>query len=311
MTVRVPFGGGQEIEAAWPETLDPRDVYAGDELQLRPGSWESHRDFAVGEKLDREHWEALDRQFVTLFPRVLTGRAPAAELHALARTMGLDADRRFDSRHTDTAAFHLGDDVLADITENYVPDVGSLAPDRVLGPFADLHLPRRLRAAAAATLAFTRLVPPAVRPIDRYAEDKPRPDVALRAVIRAIALSPAMLWQRDGDRLRPMLPLAPAFAPDLPVRDLPAVPALLGRLVPLAGGGAWLAACIPLPRLPPTAPLLRRLGWEMWRVRRHELRITWEDLLRERGEVLVRTTLEWTWEYAVGPDAAQGWAWPD
>ena len=310
MAVRVPFGGGQPIEGAWPEILDTRDVFAGDELQLLPGNWGSHRDFTVGPRVPQPQWEALDRQFRSLFPQVLCGRAAPKALEDVAEAMGLSAPPRSDRRHLATAAFHLGDEVLADITENYVPDVGSLAPDRVLGPFADLHIPRRLRAAAAATLAFTRIVPPAVRPIDRYAEDKPRPDVPLRAVIRAIALSPLMLWQRQDDRLRPLLPLATGFAPDLPVRDLPAVPALLGRLVSLEQGGGWLVASIPLPVVPNPAPLLRRMTWELWRVRRHELRLTWEDLLRERGEVLVRTTMEWLWERAIREEPG-GWRWPD
>jgi hypothetical protein len=34
---------------------------------------------------------------------------------------------------------------------------------------------------------------------------------------------------------------------------------------------------------------------ELQRLRRHERRLTWEDLLRERAEVVYRTACEWSW----------------
>lgn len=304
MGLTVPFGGGQPLEAAWPEILDRRDVHAGDELQLLPGCWESHRDFAVAAKLDPVAWRVLDDEFRRLFPLVLCGRSEPAALQAVADQMGLTAPIRHDRRPAAGLGVPVDDAMLADIAENYVPEIAELAGDRVLGPFADLRLPRRVRAVAAGVMAFTRLVPPAVRPIDRYADDKPRPTVALRASIRAVAMSPPMLWHTDG--MRPLLPLARSFwiAGPVPV-DAPAV---LGRLV-ATDGGPQLFCALPLPIVPTPEPLMRRLTWELWRVRRHELRVTWEDLLRERGEVLYRSALEQVWERCASLEGDDRWGW--
>lgn len=307
MTVKVPFGGGQPLEHAWPEVLDPRDVHAGDELVVLPGRWESHRDFGGPQALERARWTALDERFCVLFPRVLCGRASPAELEAVARAMGLCHPPRHDARHTNPFKVPVDDALLADIAENYVPEVGPLAMSRVLGPFADLRPPRRWRVVAAGVLAFTRLVAPAERPIDRYAEDKPRPSPALREAIRAVALAPPMLWRVHGGPdggLHPMLPLAPGFQPRTR-SSTSSAPAILGRLVPDPDGGERLFLALPLPILPDPAPVLRRLTWELWRVRRHELRVTWEDMLRERGEVLYRAVLEQVWDRTVGEEGQQ------
>ena len=37
------------------------------------------------------------------------------------------------------------------------------------------------------------------------------------------------------------------------------------------------------------------MTFELRRLRRHDRRLTWEDLLRERAEVVYRTACEWSW----------------
>jgi hypothetical protein len=301
---KVAFGGGQAFENAWPELLDPRDRRAGDELLPAPGSYENHRDFRSGPLLSPERWAELDAQFVRLFPLVLAGRAPASELEQLAGQMGLCSAMRHDGRRCDVVDPFVSDGLLADIAGNYLPEVGPIAADRVLGPFADLVLPRELRSTAVGLLATIRLVAPAERPIERFCEDKPRPPIPLRAAVRAAFLAPPMLYAVE-DGLRPMFSLAPGFRIPAPPR-LPDAPAVLGRLVPTRAGSAFILG-IALPILPDLAPITRRLTWELWSVRRHELRLTWEDLLRERAEVLYRSVLEQVWERWLAPG---GGAWP-
>ncbi len=304
MRNKVAFGGGQAFENAWPEILDARDRRAGDELLPAPGSYENHRDFRSGPLLSPERWAELDAQFVRLFPLVLAGRAPPAELEALAQQMGLCSEMRHDSRRCDLVEPFVSDGLLADIAGNYLPEVGPIAADRVLGPFADLVLPRELRSTAVGLLATIRVVAPAERPIERFCEDKPRPPIPLRAAVRAAFLAPPMLYAVEGG-LRPMFPLAPGFRiPDPP--RLPDAPAALGRLVPTRTGSAFILG-IALPILPEIEPITRRLTWELWSVRRHELRLTWEDLLRERAEVLYRAVMEQVWERWLVPG---GGAWP-
>ena len=62
-----------------------------------------------------------------------------------------------------------------------------------------------------------------------------------------------------------------------------------------ATDGLFFVAGLPLKRVPPVDMVTRRLRQEMIRLRRRERRFSWEDLLRERGELLYRTCFEWLW----------------
>ncbi len=277
---------------------------------MLPGDWCGHRDFAVTDKLDRASWEALDERFRRLFPAVLCGRADPAELADVAESMGLAPPLRFDRRRARPALRRVSDGLLADVCEDKLPDIGLYAPERVLGPFAELPLSRSARRASGAVMAFIRVLPQGLRAVDRFYREKPRPDVEDRAVVKAIELCPPMLWRPEEGGLAPLLPLAKGFRPKGPVDGVPDAPAVLGRAVPTQDGATWLACALPLPAIPDPDIILRRLTWELWRLRRHELRLTWEDLLRERGEVLTRTCFEWCWQQLAG-DAERPWRWPD
>jgi hypothetical protein len=64
---------------------------------------------------------------------------------------------------------------------------------------------------------------------------------------------------------------------------------------PYRVGDGWAWSCVAtLPRAPDTDVLLRRLRLELWRERTRERRMTFEDLLRHRPEVLYRAAFEAT-----------------
>ena len=91
-----------------------------------------------------------------------------------------------------------------------------------------------------------------------------------------------------------MLPLGERFIPQGQVTGVPDVPAVIGRLI-ASKTGPHLVAALPLIRTPPVDVIQRRLWLEYLRLRRRERRLSWEDLLRERGEVLYRSCFEWLW----------------
>jgi hypothetical protein len=107
-----------------------------------------------------------------------------------------------------------------------------------------------------------------------------------------MAKTPPMLWAVEGDRLHPMLPLGHRFLPEGPIRGVPDVPAVIGRVV-AAEDGLFLAASIPLIRRPDTASIQARLTLEWLRIQRRERRLSIEDVYRERSEVLYRSCMEW------------------
>jgi hypothetical protein len=118
-------------------------------------------------------------------------------------------------------------------------------------------------------------------PLDAWHEEE-RQDRALVRSARVIAEAPPCLWL-DG---RPLLPLSPSWSPDAG----PPGP-VVGRAYRVGDGWGW--ACVrALPRAPDPGVVLRRMTLELWRLRLHDRRVTFEDVLRERSTVVYRACAE-------------------
>jgi hypothetical protein len=280
-----------DLHFAWPGAVAVRDPHAGDEA-LEPGHrYENYVAFAPPPHLDEAAYETAVAAFDAGMRAVLDGRAPRASLGELAIAAGVDGPVRHDRRAPPAAPRRIELLDLAELTEDGVPDIGVMV-ERVLGPFANGPLPRRLVAVAAAMLALSPIHFPRTRPVDRViAARKPRPSVEIRASFKAIARAPVSLWRRQGDRWESLLPLAPAFVPDGTMEG-PPTPFAVGRAV-RGPDGWWLAAALPLPAAPGATAVVRRVELEILRARLWERRVTWEDVLRDHGEVVARTCCEW------------------
>ncbi|MEL6348863.1 MAG: hypothetical protein AAFV53_37510 [Myxococcota bacterium] len=284
-----------ELDNADPDLLTPFDPYAGDEAVMTAARYAQYARYirAAAPLPEAEH-DALDRQFQILYRDVLDGTQPWSALTPVVAALALDEPRPHDVRPLNPSPQILADGILSDTAEDQVPDIGLIAPDRVLGPFADEPIPRAIRQAAGAVMAFAPLLQQGTSPVARAVHQKPRFPTEISSALRAIARTPPMLWQVEKGALRPLLPLSTQM---IPTGDLgvDAGTVAIGRAVPLQGGGAWLACQLRLPIAPATAPLIRRLQLELWRLRRLDRRVSWEDMLRERSEVLYRAACEWSW----------------
>jgi hypothetical protein len=287
------------LDRAWPTVVHPRDPWSGDESLLMTGSFEDYLQHCERQQqsaeLDEAAHEVWDLRFEGIYRQVLDGTAELAAIEVAARALGVWGRRTHDRRPLPEAQYSISDELLADISENQLPQVGHLAPDRILGPWADTMLPRWVRVAAAAAMVFSPEVPPGVPAWARAIKRQPRPPTEVRAALRAAAKTPPMLWRITGPgRVTPTLPLGPLQAPDGPVDGLPDAPAVIGRVVRRDGG--WHLVCgLPLPALPPAERLTRRLDLELMRIRRRERRLTWEVMLCERPELIYRAACEWLW----------------
>lgn len=291
----IPEGTLNSLTYAWPELLDPRDPWAGDEALPDSYDYANYAAFGGADPpLDPATYAGADAEFLQVYRDILDGRRAWDEIRAPATRIGVWGPAGHDLRPLESAPQRVPDELLADHSEDWIPDIGLQAPDRVLGPWVEGPLPARVRLAAAAAVAFSPWVEPGVTPAERVSRSKPKPSKAYRASLRAISMAPPMVWAIEGQHLRPHLPLGRRFLPTGPVSGLPEAPAALGRAVPCEEG--WFLACaLPLPGLPPRAGLTRRIFLELLRLRRDERRATWEDALRRRPEVLYRTALSWAW----------------
>ena len=262
---------------------------------LQQGSYDNYcRYSSAPHKLSRAEHDAHDAVFQRLYRGILDGALPWGADAEVAAALDVHSPLSHDARPLNRAAHPLSDATLADMAEDQVPSIGLIAPDRVLGPLSEERPPRGARQLAGAVMSFAPLLEQGVAPVTRVIYQKPRPPTPLSTTIRAMARTPPMIWRREGERIAPLLPLAARMIPPGPVPGLPDAPVVIGRAVPWVGGW-WLAAAMPLHAPPPVAILTRRMHLELHRMRRHERRLSWEDLLRERGEVLYRTSCEWAW----------------
>jgi hypothetical protein len=293
-----PWSLPHSIERAWPEELRPADPFAGDEGLADPSTYEAYLAWVKPARLTEDEFLAADAEFLEAYFDILSGRRPWGATDAIAQRLAIDEDLRHDRRPARPAMAPIADDVICDLAEDWVPSLGLLAPPRVLGPWAMLDLPRRLRVFCGALMSFAPLFPPSIRPMSRPGRTKPKLDGATKSGLIAVLRAPMMLWrpQPDGSLL-PLLPMARRSKPDGPVDDVPDAPVVLGRAVQHPDGW-WLACALPLPVEPDIAILERRLTLEYQRLRRHDRRMTWEDTLRDRGELVVRTACEWLWVHA-------------
>jgi len=295
MRVSGILGPPVPVHGVVPGHLDPADPHAGDEVRYQAGDFDEHVFYAPGDKLSGEEFEEWDRRFFEAYRGVLDGWLPWGATDEAAHRLGLVGPRTHDTRPLRLAPVQLGDSLLSDLIEDWIPDVGLLAPDRVLGPWADVALPRHIRMIAGVALGFSPLLDPAVLPLARATRKRPRPPQEISSSVRSVTYVPPMLWRVKGAHLEPLLPLSTRMEPEGRVAGIPkGAVAVVGRAVP-SPEGWWLVGGLPLPSVPDVDILCRRLELEQLRLRRHSRRLTWEDFLRDRGEVLYRTCCEWLW----------------
>lgn len=313
------WGPPRARETAWPSTISAGCPYAGDELLYDPAPLADLESHGTPPFPDAATHAAQDRAFHEAYVGILEGRLPWSAVDSPAEALQIDTPTTLDRRWPKPAWTPLPDGEIADQGEDWIPDMGQLAPPRVLGPFSDHALPMPVRRVAFAVMAFSPLLAPRIRPLVRGMRNKPKPSNDRRQAITAVIMAPAMAWTQDaGGRLRAHIPVGPHFELEAPVAGAGAAPAWIGRAVPTRDGPTWLAAALPLPGLPPADILTRRIRLELLRLRRHERRLSQEDLLRDRAEVLYRTACEWWYEHdpdAVlalwsDPSAWPSWPWP-
>lgn len=286
----------RDAEHTWPVDRAVGDPWAQDEALDDPARVADYHRHALRPVLTDDEVSRWDAIFRSAYRQVLRGQAPWGTTDAAARALELDLPLRHDPRPLHVAPAAIDDATLADLAENWMPSMGMLAPERVLGPFAWLQPPLGARRLAAGVMGTAPMIPPAIRPLGRALRSEPVPPLEVRGAALAVLRAPALLWtveahSADGATLRPALPVHPVCLPRGLVRGVPPAPAVIGRVMHTAGG-AHFNLGLPLPALPHPRVVRRRLWLELQRLRRHDRRLTWEDLLRDRSELLYRCTLE-------------------
>lgn len=274
-----------------PEILSEGDLCAQDEAIFEAGSFDNCVRYG-SPCTDEGAWKAQELRFHAAYLGVLAGVRPwdDADLIDAAALLGLDGPRHHDARSPRTADRTLDDEVLCDAVEDSVPELMMLI-ERVSGVAG---MPRRPVVGAVAALAYVYCGIEGTRPLDGWMDDEEERSLCQAA--RVIDDAPVGIWW-NGECL---LPIVPRWRP--PAEAFEGLPALfVARAYTVKSGGraGWaFSGVMPLqidgasdvPRL--GVAVERRMMLELWRLRRHERRSTFEDVLRKRPEVVYRTAGE-------------------
>ncbi len=266
------------------------DPHAVGIVRLLPAPMPSDSWTLFGVAVPADQRARAEARFGDLCDEVLAGLRPwsCPDLRALAQTLKVDAVVRHDRRPPVHAApRELPDSLLAEITEDFVPDAGVLL-EAVHAGWSGAD-----RVVAAGVLAFTPTAVDGRRPLDCWDDEEER-DRAGVVAVRVLDAAPPGVFV-DGVSLLPR-----------PARWQPTGPAPAGAVVArpwrVDDGDPtrpWRWSCVQrLPATPDPRTLWRRMALELWRARLGERRMTFEDLLRQRPEVLYRAAVEGALEAA-------------
>ncbi|MEM6931474.1 MAG: hypothetical protein AAF602_31380 [Myxococcota bacterium] len=280
------------MSTSWPATLEPLDPFAAPLPLGVDDSPERHRLLGL--------W---------------TGRSDPVATEQWAKEHGLDA-RMVPGKLVLPSAPRLAtEEELVRITTDHDPSAGLFAPDVVLGPLADEPVDRRSLVVALAACAFVVGDGVDASPYRRYTRRAPIPPEAERLEVRAIALAPFAPFRIerltvDTVEVSDVVGLLAASVPEgpvplrrpgLPFGDVGPGDLLFARM---ARGPRGFEATVPLgvpgPLPVAFAEWTRWLTWlDVFDRQQRGLvpppTITMVELLRRRGHMIARWTIEQRW----------------
>lgn len=185
---------------------------------------------------------------------------------------------------------------LSNICEDYVPHIGLFIDDLLWAGEHHRDL-SRLGGAIASTLP---LLKHGHTPLYKISNQQPKLRTDLHQSLTAHFRTPTMLWQKTNDGVKALLPIGQQYIPNH-VSNLDAIESevFVAKILYIddgTGKQTWKAHFVlPVPSelnvlLPRFLTTRLQIAW--YRYRRHNHKICFEDILRERADILYRSVFE-------------------
>jgi len=184
-------------------------------------------------------------------------------------------------------------ELLSNICEDYIPHIG-LFIDELLWAETYRGDLRVLGGAIASTLP---LMKHGHTPLYKIANQHPRLRPPLHQSLTAHYRTPTMLWQKSGSTAIPMLPLGKQYHPNK-VDNIDDIESdfFIAKVIHIDNQqytGTLAHLVLPVDNgLALQSFLQNRLQIAWYRYRRHNSKICYEDILRERSDILYRSAFE-------------------
>lgn len=280
----------------------------------RARAFDLHRQRLRQGAMARPRFEAALAELEEGIAALLAGRRSGDGLRDLAEALGVAGLPPTDPRPVPRAGRLPSLAEMARIATDIDPSSGNTAPDRFLGPWADVldaaTADRRVLHTAVAASCFLPVDEDrhGRTPLIQWVRRKPHPPVEERERMRAVERAPCSAWRllertEAGWLLEDLVglhraPAGPVAADDPPSVDGAGAPGdtLLARVVSAEGG--WHAVLPLVVRGCPGREQVRTwLEVESWSWRLDRKVPSLEVMMRDRPHVLVRRVHEWAWTH--------------
>ena len=280
------------LRTAWPlgQTCEE---YAGDSSILHSPIYENILQFRPN-FLDKESWQNAEHNFKKEYHSYIEeGFFDEKRWREICQILQLQYEIKHDSCEQIKGKKKLSDALLSDISEDHIPQIGLFSDELIFGPLSENWLSYSRRQLAGAICSMLPLLQHGHSAIAKLASQRPRISPDIYHSLTAYHRTPFMLWKKkeDSAQVLPMLKLASQYIPSSSVEDLPTESYFLGKIIRI--GDRFVVSCaLGLNDIELLRQILTvRIRIEWIRYQRYS-RITWEDILRERGDILYRTASE-------------------
>ncbi len=282
------------LRTAWP-LAQTFEQYSGDLTILHTPKYEDFKKFYPN-YLDEYSWRKIEASFKKEYRSHIEGKYIDERFwKEICSKLRLQYDMKHETCKTISAKQFLSNALLSDICEDHLPQIGLFSDELIFGPLSENRLPYSMRQLAGAICSMLPLLEHGHSAIGKISSQRPRITDDIYHSLTAYHRTPFLLWKRVGNKVEAQLPIAHQYIPDGKIENLPNAPYFLGKIITL--GNRFVVSCtFGISEISLLKQILTdRLRIEWIRYQRYS-KISWEDLLRERGEILYRTAAELIFE---------------
>ena len=187
----------------------------------------------------------------------------------------------------------LSNAFLADVCEDYIPQIGLYSIELIAGSkhYLFRNQSTRLRQLCGAVCSTMPLLKHGQSPLSKLFSQRPKTPKHVHSSLCSHRKTPPSIWHRSSSGCRSLLPLAPQYLPaqNSQIKTETNQPLFIAKLIKL-GKSSWQTA-LEQPLNASTLDIqriLERLLIEWIRYLRHNPSLHWEDLLRDRADLIYR-----------------------
>jgi hypothetical protein len=276
---------------AWP-LLHPSESDAADFAILNSPSFEVFSQ--QNSSITHSKFIELENKFITSYNQIIDGSNFNSNYwKEWTNQMSLSYDFIHEETKRLQAEKLIPLNYLSDLCEDYSPEIGMFCNSFIWGSLAQSSIPTSMRILSGAICAMLPILSHKLSPASKAFEQRPKLPLEVHYSLAAHSRYPFMLWDLRQKQITPLLPMAQQYTPPSTIQNLPTTPFMLGKV--LMVNNEWTAHFVlPVKDIGDLPTILRQRFLLEWiRAQRHNPKIFFEDILRERADILYRYTTEY------------------